>query len=195
MRTNVVLIRHAAYPEAGRRFTGRSPGHALSEEGRAQAEELVARLSRFSLSALYSSPVQRALETAAPLARVLGLDVQPLDEFAEVDTGEWTGRTFESLARDETFARFNAERSSVRIPGGEHFLDVQARVERGLEKITASHPGKTVAVFTHADILRVALVTTLGMPLDHLLRLDVSLANVSVIETGTSGSRLLAHGL
>lgn len=195
MRTTVVLIRHAAYPEAGRRFTGRSPGHALSPEGRAQAEGLIARLERFEFTALYSSPVQRALETAAPLANARGLDVQTLDEFAEVDTGEWTGRTFESLSGDQTFARFNAERSKVTIPGGEHFRDVQARVGRGLELLAARHANETIAVFTHADILRVALVNTLGMPLDYLLRLDVELTNVSVVETGLGGSRLLAHGL
>ena len=116
--TKFFLIRHAATETAGKRLSGRKPGVHLNAEGQAQAESLAQRLSGVGISAIYNSPLERAIETAEPLARLLNLDHARCENFLEIDFGRWTGCAVTDLENDPEFKLFNSFRSCTRIPGG-----------------------------------------------------------------------------
>jgi probable phosphoglycerate mutase len=189
--TTFLLIRHAATDWLGRALAGRTPGVGLNRAGREQAERLGRRLAAVRLDAIHSSPLERAVETAEAVARHHGLGVERSDRLLELDFGEWTGRSLAELEGDPRWAAFNAFRADTRIPSGDHMLDVQARVAAELETLRGRHPSGRVAVVSHGDVIRAALLLHAGIPLDGYGRLEVSPASVSVVEMGPSGSRVL----
>lgn len=183
----VLLVRHANGPHVGRILAGRAGGSALDDAGHAQAEQLAARLARWGVTAIRSSPLERALRTAQPLADLLGLDVQPCDAFTELDYGEWTGVEYGLLGDDPAWRDYNGFRSATRIPGGETMLEAQARAVGELLGWRDRHPDGTVVVVSHADVIRSVLAYFLGMPLDLAQRLAVDPASVSELELHGSG--------
>jgi broad specificity phosphatase PhoE len=191
MSTTFLLIRHAAHALLGRVLAGRMAGVSLSPEGRVQSECLADRLAARDVRAIYVSPRERATETASPISQRLGLVPRIEPAIDEIDFGEWTGRSFVSLEAEPLWAPFNRLRSVTRPPGGETMLEVQARVAAFLEGCRAKHPGETVAVVSHGDVLKAALLHYLGMPLDHFLRFEIEPASVSVLELADWGPRLL----
>jgi len=182
LSVTIFLIRHASNPNVGLSVTGWTPGVSLNEKGVAEAEALAEFLDGVPLSAIYSSPLERALETAAPLARRRALEIRQRPEFGEIRYGDWQGRTYESLQGDPRWGRFTTFRSSTRPPSGEMMLETQARMVAGLCEIAALHPGQTVAVFSHGDAIRSAVMHFLGIPLDFHLRLEVQPASLSILE-------------
>jgi probable phosphoglycerate mutase len=189
--TTFLLIRHATHALLRRTLVGRAPGVPLDEEGRVQAERLAERLAHLEPMALYSSPVQRAMETAAPLSERWGLPVQMSKEFIEIDFGEWSGRDFTDLHALPQWEYFNSYRSGTRPSGGELMLEVQARAVAGLQRLHAEHPGALVAIVSHGDVIRSALNYYLGAPLDLFRRLEISPASVSLLELQDWGPRVL----
>ena len=127
--TRLYLIRHGENDFVLRgAIAGRQPGIHLNDTGHAQAERLAHELHREGIERIYSSPLERCRETAEPLARRIGIKIEPTDELLELDFGDWTGRTFAELDGCETWHRYNQFRSGTRIPGGELMLETQARV-------------------------------------------------------------------
>ena len=181
-RVTVFLIRHGMTSRVGKGLTGWLPGHSLDETGRGQADELASRLAAAPLAAIYSSPLERALETAAPLARRLGLEVQLRQDFGEVRFGDWQGKDFDEIEQDSRWNPFNSYRSFTRAPAGELMLETQARMVRGLLNVVEAHTDQTVAVFSHADAIKSALMHFLGMPLDFHHRLEILPVSVSVLD-------------
>lgn len=190
MTTTVLLVRHAAHGSVDRILCGRMPGVSLSEEGRAQAEHLGLRLAGRGVAALYTSPVDRARETATALSARLGVEARVAEGIAEIAFGDWTGRAFAELDGDPLWAAWNSRRSLVRPPGGESMLEAQARAVTWLEGVRQEHPGEIVAAVSHADVIRALLAYHLGLPLDHLLRLEVGPASVSTLVVGEWGARV-----
>jgi probable phosphomutase (TIGR03848 family) len=191
--TTFLLIRHAMCDPVGRAVVGRTPGVHLNQAGRSQAERLAERLSRLSLAALYSSPLERALETARPIGLQQELPVQTLEGFNEIDFGDWTGKSLQELDQVSDWRSFNSFRSGSRIPGGENMAEVLSRVLRDLDRLRAAHPGPEtlVAVVSHGDVLRVTLAHALGLAVDFLQRLELSPASVSAVGWEDYGTRLL----
>lgn len=189
--TTFLLIRHALNDTVGSRLAGWQAGVHLNAEGGRQAEGLASRLAGAPLAAVYSSPLERAVETAEPLARARGVEVRVADEFGEMRCGGWTGRTFGELDADPLWRRFNAFRSGTRPPGGETMLEVQARMLAGLERLGAAHADEAVAVVSHADPIKAVIAHFAGMPLDFFLRLEISPASVSVVGLGPYAPRIL----
>jgi probable phosphomutase (TIGR03848 family) len=189
--TRFLLIRHALTDSVGKRLSGRMEGVPLNAAGQAQAQQLADRLSGLPLAAIYCSPLERAQATAAPLARALDLDCQPCDDFLEIAFGEWTNSSFEDLAHQPPFQRFNSFRSGTRIPGGESMAEAQLRLVNGLEKLRARHPQQTVAVVSHADLIKAGVAYFAGIPLDLFQRLEISPASVSVIGIDDYTARIL----
>lgn len=189
--TTFLLIRHALCDPVGRSIAGRAPGIHLNDSGRRQAQRLAQQLSVAPLSGVYSSPLERAVETARPIATRHGLEVQSVESFNEIDFGSWTGRTLAELDRLPEWAQFNESRSRCSTPGGENMAEVLGRVLRGLDRLGALHPPpEAVAVVSHGDVLRSVLAHALGMPLDLIHRLEISPASVSMLETGGSTPRV-----
>jgi probable phosphomutase (TIGR03848 family) len=191
MSATFLLIRHAQTDFTGTTILGRRPGVALNAVGREQARLLAHRLEPLSLGAVYSSPVQRAMETAAPIAESRRLQVQRADAFAELEFGDWTGRQIGDLEGDPAWTRFNHYRSGTRIPNGESTLSVVARATDQLEQWRRAHQNQTIAIVSHGDVIRYALSYFLGAPLDLFLRLEVSPASVSVVKLEEFGPRIL----
>jgi broad specificity phosphatase PhoE len=191
MTTTIVLIRHGAHDLLGQILVGRMPGVCLNSSGRAQAEGLIARLSRWRISAIHTSPSSRARETAEPLAKHLNLSAKVDPAFDEIDVGQWTGVHFDTLREDLTWRRWNTSRSLARCPEGESFVDVHARMARGLEQLARHYSGQTVAVFSHGDIIKVAICHVLGLPLDFHVRFDIDPASLSALVYGEWGAKLL----
>ena len=189
--TRLLLIRHATNPTVGKRLTGRMAGVHLNEEGRAQARNLASRLAHLPISAVYSSPLERAVETAEPLAQLLQLPNITCDDFLEIDFGEWSGYTFENLAQQRPFQLFNSFRSCTRIPGGETMLEAQARMVSGLQQLCVQHPQQTVAVVGHADLIKAAVAYYAGIHLDLFQRIEISPASVSIVEVYEETVRVL----
>lgn len=187
----ILLIRHGSNPAVGKRATGRLPGIHLDEQGRVEAEGLVERLSAMDVAAIVSSPMERTVETAQPLAVSLGLEIEKWEEFSEMDIGEWSGREFKKLLDDPLWQRYNAFRTGTRPPGGELMVEVQQRMVTGIEKIRRDYPAGVVAIFSHADPIKAALAYYAGIPLDFVSRLEISLVSVSILSIDDYGPRLL----
>lgn len=189
--TTFLLIRHATNDLVGKVIAGWTPGVHLNDEGRRQAEHLGRWLGSAPIAAIYSSPLERTRETAAPLAERLGLEVHLNEALGEVRFGEWTGRTMEELAREPRWQRWNSFRTGARAPGGELMIEVQTRIVAALEEIRARHPDEVVAVFSHGDPIRSTIAYYASIPLDQFLRIEVSPASVSVITVHDWGPKIL----
>lgn len=189
--TTFYLIRHATHDLVGRTLAGRMDGVALSEQGRLESGRLADRLGGRAIAAIYSSPLQRAQETARPLARRTGLTVDIEPALNEFDFGAWTGREFASLEGDPLWKLFNTWRSGTRAPGGESMLEVQARIVGILEALHVRHTEDAVALVSHGDVLKAAVLHYLGMALDSFMRIELEPASVTVLELAHWGARIV----
>jgi broad specificity phosphatase PhoE len=190
--TRFYLIRHGMTENVRlNRLSGRAPGIHLNDQGEQEVLALAATLAHIKFDAIYSSPMERALQTAAPLSKALNIEAQIEDNFTEVDCGEWTGCEFHTLEQQPQFRRFNTFRSMTRIPGGESLLEVQARAVRGMEKLLNLHPEATIAVVSHGDVIRSLICFFAGIPLDFILRFEISPASYSIVDTTGSAVRIL----
>jgi probable phosphoglycerate mutase len=183
--TVVLLVRHGVTATTGQVMPGRAPGLHLSEAGRAQAAAVAERLLTIKLDAIYSSPLERACETAAPTAAATGL--VPIEEpgLLEADVGEWTGQSLAALAKLTQWRGVHGSPSTFRFPGGESLAELQARVVAVLDRVHAAHPGGTVACFSHSDPIRLGLVFALGAPLDAFGRVVVGTGSISALRFTT----------
>jgi len=186
------LVRHAAHELVDRVLCGRMAGVKLGEEGRAQARRVATRLARERIAAIHTSPLERARETAAPIAGQLDLTPEIFEAISEIDVGEWAGRDFASLQNDPRWATWNDARSVARPPGGETMLEVQARVIGHLERARGAHPHQAVVLVSHSDVIKAALLYALGMPIDGYRLFDISPASVSTLVMGDWGAKVLS---
>ena len=163
-------------------------GVALSDEGRAQAAALGERFAQSGVRAVITSPVQRAQETAAPIAAALGLVAQIEPGLEEVDFGAWSGQSFAALARAPGWPAWNAARGLAATPGGETMLAVQARAVAAVMR--HAEGGGVVVAVSHADVIKAVLAHVLGMPLDLLHRMEIAPASRSTVVIGSDFARV-----
>jgi len=189
--TTFLLIRHGAHLLGGDRIAGRTPGVYLSPLGREQAARTAERVVKLPVRAIYSSPIDRTLETARALADRLDLPVQTLNTLAEIDYGDWTGRTLDELRTQPLWKQWNTHRSGTRIPNGELLLETQTRIIAEMHRLHAKHADDCIALVSHGDVIKSALAYCLGVPLDLMLRIEISLASVSVVVIGDYGPWVL----
>jgi len=187
----LLLIRHAHHDYIGKAIAGWLPGVSLSEFGRSQAAAFPKRLARSGISAIYSSPLERARETAAPLAAGLGMEVEIREGLREMNFGEFTGQTMAELDINPLWHQFNLSRSNTRAPGGELMLETQARMVAELERIRYENPDGVVAVFSHGEAIRTAVMHYAGIPLDLRQRIEVHPASVSTVDLFAHGPRIV----
>ncbi len=179
----ILLIRHGSTDLLGRVLYGRMPGVHLNSEGASQANALAQALQfRYPLREVISSPMDRAIETAQPIADRQGLNVEIDGSFNEIDFGEWMGKPFPELHDLELWKRYYQSRATTRPPGGESMMDVQSRAWSGIARIMERYrqdKDANVAVVTHGDVVRALIVLVLGMSLDHIQRIEAAPASVS----------------
>jgi len=189
--TKFLLLRHGQTDFTGKLLLGRRPGISLNDEGREQARALASRLSDMPISAIYSSPLERVAETAAALAQTHHLSCNISEAFLELDFGNWTNKSIQELESDAHFKLFNLFRSSARIPGGEMMLEAQMRIVTGLERLRHEHRDQTVAIFSHADIIKSAICYYAGIHLDMSQRIEISPASLSILEIYDETARIV----
>ncbi|GAA5529371.1 MSMEG_4193 family putative phosphomutase [Herpetosiphon gulosus] len=189
--TTFLLIRHATNDMVGKALAGWTPNVHLNAEGQAQAQRLAEHLAQAPIKAIYSSPLERAVETAQPIAQQLGLEIQILAGVGEIQFGEWTGRTIKELADTPTWANIQRFPSGTRIPGGETLREMQNRVVDALEALRQQHPDELIAVFAHADVVKAMIAHYLGVHLDLFQRIIISPASVTIVSVNDSGPHVL----
>ena len=190
----ILLIRHGENDYVKKnRLAGRLSGVHLNAHGQEQAKALAEKLGDKPIKAIYSSPLERALETAAPLAQALGLEVQQRDGLVEVDFGEWQDQRLKALSRTKLWKTVQGLPSRMRFPGGETFADAQQRICREIETIARPHePKDLIACVSHSDPIKLAVAYFIGLPLDMFQRLSVAPASISALYLGETESRLLS---
>ncbi len=192
--TTFFLIRHASNDVLRTGIAGRQPGVHLNEQGRRQAESLAQCLASQGINHILSSPMERARETAEPLAKRLGLKVEVSPALNEVEFGDWTGRTFAELDQLPAWKQWNSLRSSARIPNGESMLRVQCRVVEEILRLKELWTEDTMALFSHGDPIRTAILYWLGMPLELVHRIEIRTASFSILSLDAWGAQFLTIG-
>lgn len=188
----VLLVRHGTTATTGKVLPGRAPGLHLSEAGRAQAEAAAARIGTLAeVRAVYASPLERAQETAAPIARATGRRVRTVEGLNECDFGAWTGRKLAELRRLAAWRQVQGVPSGFRFPGGESFAEMQTRICGTLGQLAARHHGGAIVAVSHADPIKAAVAQAVGTPLDLFQRLVVSPCSVTVIVYSGGGPVVL----
>jgi broad specificity phosphatase PhoE len=189
--TTFFLVRHATHDRLGRILCGRMPGVSLGENGHREAARLARHFSGSGIVAIRTSPLERARETAEPIAARCDLVAEACAEITEIDFGTWTGQSFENLSSDPDWARWNQSRSTSRPPAGETMQEAQARMCSAMEKLHRLHGEASVALVSHGDVIKAAILHHLGLSVDHYGRFDIDPASVSTLVVGSWGSRLL----
>jgi probable phosphoglycerate mutase len=152
------------------------------------ALDLAQHLAGVDLAAAYSSPIERCRQTVAPLAKARGLRLRQVPDFAEADYGKWLGRPLRSVSKLKAWGRLMASPARFRFPEGETLSEVQWRAVAAVERLATTHAGESVAVGSHADVIRVILANYLGTPLDLIHRMNVLPASVSIVDLAASGA-------
>jgi probable phosphoglycerate mutase len=189
--TQLLLIRHGANDSLKtNKLAGWTPGINLNAEGFAQAQALVARLKGVPIAAIYSSPLERAVQTAEPLAAARGLEIHARERLGETRIGDWTGCDINDLSQTDTWRMYHIHPSGTRPPNGETAQETLARFLAELDSICAAHSKDTVAVFTHADPIKLLIAHYAGAHIDHFHRITVAPASVSVVRLGARGPQV-----
>jgi probable phosphoglycerate mutase len=189
----LLLIRHGEneFVKTGK-MAGRLPGVHLNQRGREQAAALAQALKDVPLKAIYSSPLERAVETAEPIAAARKLEIQMRPGLMESDIGKWQGRSLKALSKLKKWRIVQQAPSRFTFPEGESFLAMQTRIVSCLDGIAASHkPKDIVAAVFHADPIKLAIAHYLGMPLDLFQRLACDTGSVSVLYLSEIGAHVL----
>jgi probable phosphoglycerate mutase len=189
-----LLIRHGEndYVKTGR-LAGRIPGVHLNEKGRQQAQALAEKMAGTAIRAIYSSPLERAIETAEPIARALSLEVIVRPDLIEMDFGDWQEKKLKGLSRLKAWKIVQGAPSRMQFPQGETFAQAQYRICGELDRLAREHDPKDILVCVgHSDPIKLAVAYYLGLPLDLFQRLSVAPGSITAMVIGETGSRLLA---
>ena len=185
------LIRHASCDGLGQRLNGRTPGVHLNEKGRREAAQLAERLAEARITAIFSSPLERAQETAATIASRLNISWRTDDALNEIDYGDWTGKTFQQVRGLPEWQQLNACRCSTQIPGGENMRQVRLRARTAIDRFRKLSADGTIALVSHADWIRAAVSEYTRVSLDLLKDFQVDPASVSVMRVEDWGATIL----
>lgn len=180
----LLLLRHATTEHTGKRLSGWTPGIHLGGKGLEEAHALAERLAPVEIHAIYSSPLERCQETAAAVAEPRDLKVSTIEDLGEVRYGDWTGKELGELAKTDLWRMVQFHPSGARFPEGESIHEMQTRAVAACERLRAAHPGETVAVCSHADVIKAVVAHYLGMHLDLFQRLVVTTASVTALGFG-----------
>ena len=190
--TTFYLVRHGVTSHTGNRLTGWTPGVHLTDDGRTEVEELARWLADVHLAAVYSSPIDRTLETARIIAGPHDLQVRTRRGLGEVQYGSWTNRPIRSLMKTKLWGTVQRFPSAARFPEGETLREVQARAVGEVEKLAAEHPKKAVCCVSHGDVIKLIAAHYLGVHIDLFQRIVIAPASVSVISVDPRGPYVLS---
>ena len=190
--TLFLLVRHGLTPTTGKILPGRAPGLHLADTGQSQANAAAERIAALSrVDAIYSSPLERARETAAPIAKAKGLKVQIDKGLLECDFGEWTGAELKKLMKLPEWGTVLRAPSTFRFPGGESFIEMQVRIVSAIDRLRDAHKGGVVVCVSHADPIKAAVAHAMGTHIDLFQRIVISPCSVTAIAYSPGGPVVL----
>jgi len=182
----VLFVRHGQTATTGTILPGRAPGLHLSDAGREQAAAAAARIAELErVDAIYASPLERARETAAPIAGARKQKVAIDRGLLECDFGEWTGGELKKLMKLPEWRTVQTYPSGSRFPGGESFVEMQDRMVGTVQRLVVAHPGAVVVCVSHADTIKAAVAHALGTHLDLFQRIVISPCSITAVAYGT----------
>ena len=190
--TTILMVRHGQTPTTGKVLPGRAKGLHLADLGHEQAKIAALRIAELNIDAIYSSPLERAKETAAPISAACGLKTQIERGLFECDFGDWTGRQLKDLMKLPEWQTVQRSPSTFRFPNGESFTEMQTRMINALDKLRKLHPGGTIVCVSHADTIKAAVAHAMGTHIDLFQRIVISPASISAVTWHTGGAIVLA---
>ena len=193
--TTLYLIRHGLNDFVGsHKLAGWQPGIHLNEIGKAQAHALAEYLTSIKFKAIYASPLERTMETAAPIAAAQKLEVIPREGLGETHYGRWQGQSIKALKHRKLWPVIQNTPSLAKFPDGESFPEAQARIVAEIETLRSIHKGakEVIACITHADPIKLAIAHYIGLHLDFFQRLAIQPASMSILRIGERHARLLS---
>lgn len=189
----ILLIRHGQTDwNRDRRIMGRLPV-PLNAAGRREVEQLSHVLRDVEIDAIYTSPLKRAVETAGRLLGRRGGRVILAPDVAEIDYGQWVGKTFDEVRHEENYLVYHTRPSRAKAPGGERMIQVYRRTGRFIERLRKKHREGRVVVVSHADVIKAILVRYLKLDLNDLLKIRID--NCSLSSLWFNGSRCRVLGV
>lgn len=190
--TLVLLVRHGQTPTTGKVLPGRAPGLHLADTGRQQAERAAARLAELpKVDAIYASPLERARETAAPIAAARKMKVRIDRGLLECDFGDWTGAELAKLYKLPEWQTVQRAPSTFTFPKGESFTAMQTRIVGAVDRIRAAHPGGVVVCVSHADPIKALVAHAMGTHIDLFQRIVISTCSITAIAYGAGAPVVL----
>ena len=182
--TTVLFVRHGQNDWVGKhKLAGWTPGVNLNAYGRKQAESVGKRLAKSDtkIDKIYASPLERTVETAELIAKHLQMPITTYKKIGEVEYGDWTGKEIKKLAEKKEWAVVQYYPSNAQFPKGESLYEMQARGVQAVNKLVAKHPGETILLVSHADLIKSIVAHYLGVHLDLFQRIMVSPASITTI--------------
>jgi probable phosphoglycerate mutase len=190
--TLVLLVRHGQTPTTGKVLPGRASGLHLAEAGVAQAQRAAERIAELpTVDAVYASPLERARETAAPIAAARRLRTRIDKGLLECDFGDWTGAELKSLMKLPEWGIVQRAPSTFTFPGGESFTAMQNRIVGTIDRLRAAHPGGVIVCVSHADPIKAAVAHAMGTHIDLFQRIVISTCSVTAIAYGAGAPTVL----
>jgi probable phosphomutase (TIGR03848 family) len=185
--TTFFLVRHGVTSHTGSRLTGWTPGVHLTDDGRTEVETLARWLADVPFKAVYSSPIDRTLETARIVAAPHDLAVRTRRGLGEVRYGTWTNRPIRSLMKTKLWGTVQRWPSAARFPDGETLREVQVRAIAEIEKLAEEHPKGAVCCVSHGDVIKLIAAHYLGVHIDLFQRIVIVPASVTAISVDPRG--------
>ena len=190
--TVVLLVRHGQTPTTGKVLPGRAAGLHLADAGREQAQRAAARIAELpKVDAIYASPLERARETAAPIAAARNMKVRIDKGLLECDFGDWTGAELAALMKKPEWQTVQRAPSTFTFPNGESFTAMQTRIVSAVDRIRAAHPGGVVVCVSHADPIKALVAHAMGTHIDLFQRIVISTCSITAIAYGTGAPVVL----
>ncbi|MEY4795744.1 MAG: hypothetical protein RLZZ105_170 [Actinomycetota bacterium] len=186
------MVRHGKTPSTGKLLPGRAKGLHLSDTGKQEALVVAERLSKIKkVAAIYASPLERARETAAPIAKALKQKVIINKGLLECDFGDWTGEELAKLMKLPEWSNVQRAPSTFRFPKGESFTEMQTRMVSTLDDLRKKHSGGVVICVSHADPIKAAVAHAMGTHIDLFQRIVISTCSVTAVSYSSFGPVVL----
>ena len=190
--TLVLLVRHGQTPTTGKVLPGRAPGLHLAEAGHEQARRAAERIAELpKVDAIYASPLERARETAAPIAAARRMRVRLDKGLLECDFGDWTGAELKKLMKLPEWSTVQRAPSTFTFPRGESFTAMQTRIVSTVDRLRSAHPGGVVVCVSHADPIKALVAHAMGTHIDLFQRIVISTCSITAIAYGSGAPVVL----
>ena len=190
--SRLILVRHGTCARLDELLLGRTVDVPLNQDGRAQARAVAAYLSSVKHALIECSPRLRARQTAEEIGRRLNIRPAVACAIDELDFGRWSGQRFAALERDAQWQFWNRDRSRACTPAGDSIAAVHRRASTYLARLRRSHPGRTLILVSHAEVIRTLLLSWLGLSANDFTQVPIEPASVTNVDFDASGARVRA---